>query len=56
MEEEVKGDVVKISRVSSKALAGYGAVPPLQKPEDFQKLREEFEEGVAQEVSSEAEE
>jgi AbrB family looped-hinge helix DNA binding protein len=51
---EVEGDVVKIRRASSKLLAGYGAVPPLKKPEDFQKLREEFEKGVAEEVSSEA--
>ena len=51
---EVEGDVVKIRRASSRLLAGYGAVPPLKKPEDFQKLREEFEKGVAEEVSSEA--
>jgi AbrB family looped-hinge helix DNA binding protein len=51
---QVEGDMIKISRASSKLLAGYGAVPPLQKPEDFQKLREEFEKGVAQEVASEA--
>lgn len=51
---EVEGDVVRISRASSKILAGYGAVPPLQKPEDFQKLREDFEKGVAEEVDSEA--
>ncbi len=50
---EVDGDVVKISRATSKLLAGYGSVTPRNKPEDFQKLREEFEKGVAEEVASE---
>jgi AbrB family looped-hinge helix DNA binding protein len=51
---EVKDGVVQISRASSKLLAGFGAVTPRGKPEDFQKLREEFEKGVAEEVASEA--
>jgi len=51
---EVEGQVVKISRASSKLLAGYGAVPPRERPEDFQKIREEFERGVAEEVIAEA--
>ncbi len=50
---EVEGEVVKIRRVSSKLLQGFGAVTPRNKPEDFQKLREEFEKGVAKEVVSE---
>ena len=51
---EVEGDVVRISRATSKLLLGFGAVPPRKKPEDFRKAREEFEKGVAEEVVSEA--
>jgi antitoxin PrlF len=43
----VEGETVKIVRASSKLLAGYGAVTPLNRPEDFRSLREQFEEGVA---------
>jgi len=50
---EVEGEVVKIRRVSSKLLQGFGAVTPKNKPEDFQKLRKNFERGVAEEVASE---
>jgi antitoxin PrlF len=50
---EVEGDVVKISRASSKLLHWFGSVTPRNKPEDFQKVREEFEKGVAEEVASE---
>lgn len=50
---EVEGDVVKISRASSKLLQWFGSVRPRNKPEDFQKVREEFEKGVAEEVASE---
>ena len=50
---EVEGDVVKISRASSKLLQWFGSVTPRNKPEDFQKIREEFEKGVAEEVASE---
>ena len=50
---EVDGEVVKIMRTSSKLLAGYGAVTPRSKPEDFQAAREEFEKGVARDVISE---
>lgn len=45
---------VQISKASSRLLAGFGAVTPQQKPENFQKTREEFEKGVAREVASEA--
>lgn len=37
------------------ALAGYGLVKPLRKPEDFAALREGFEIGVAEEVMGETE-
>ncbi len=50
---EVDGEVVKIMRASSKLLAGYGAVTPRSKPENFQGTREEFEKGVARDVISE---
>jgi antitoxin PrlF len=40
----------------SKLLANFGKVKPRQKPEDFKKLREEFEQGVADEVMKEIEE
>jgi antitoxin PrlF len=51
---EIDGDTVKIRRASSKLLQGYGAVAPKQKPEDFRKLRENFEKGVAEDADSEA--
>jgi glycosyltransferase involved in cell wall biosynthesis len=38
---------------ASSLLQGCGAVAPQIKPEDFQKLREDFEKGVAEEVVSE---
>lgn len=53
---EVDGNVVKISRAESKLLKGYGSVTPRNRPEDFKKVREEFEKGVAEEVVSESQE
>src|SRR5205823_1989617 len=50
---EVEGEVVKIRRATSKLLQGFGTVKPEKKPEDFRKLREEFERGVAEEAASE---
>jgi antitoxin PrlF len=50
---EVDGDVVKISRASSKLIQWFGSVTPRNKPEDFHKIREEFEKEVAREVASE---
>jgi len=50
---EVDGDVVKISRAESKLLKWFGSVAPRNRPEDFEKVREEFEKGVAEEVASE---
>ena len=47
---EVDGEAVKIMHASSKLLQGFGAVKPIQKPENFQKLRENFEEGIARDV------
>ena len=50
---EVEGEVARIRRAGSKALRWYGAVTPRERPEDFRKVREEFEAGVAEEASSE---
>lgn len=44
---ELEGDVAKIKRATSKIRRWYGAVKPIESPEDFRKIREEFEEGVA---------
>ncbi len=50
---EVEGDTVKLMRASSKLLKWFGSVTPRHKPGDFQALREEFEQAVAEEVVSE---
>lgn len=52
---EVEGNVVTITQASSQLLAGFGAVSPKNRPENFQTMREEFEKGVAEDVVSEAE-
>src|SRR6266403_1416859 len=49
---KVEGDEVKISRASSKLLQWFGSVTPRNKPEDFEKIREEFEKEVAEDVAS----
>ncbi len=51
---DVRGDAVRIRRAPSKVLAGYGSVKPRKRPEDFKSLRNEFEAGVAAEVTREA--
>lgn len=50
---ELQGETLTLRPVPSKVLRWYGSVTPKEKPEDHRKLREEFEEGVASEVSSE---
>ncbi len=50
---ELLPDGVKLKRAESRILAGYGSIKPRQRPEDFARLREEFETGVAQEALSE---
>jgi hypothetical protein len=43
-----------ILRATTSTLSeGYGAVQPRQKPEDFRALRDEFEQGVADDVMDE---
>jgi AbrB family looped-hinge helix DNA binding protein len=50
---ELEGDRAFISPAPSKLLKWYGVVEPRQRPEDFRKLREEFEQGVAEESAAE---
>lgn len=50
---EVEGEYVKIRRVSSKLMQGYGAVTARKKPEDYQELRKAFAVGIAEEGASE---
>lgn len=45
---EVEDGMVRLRRVTSKILAGYGSVTPNQQPEDFQSLRDEFERGMTE--------
>ena len=49
----LKADNAKTRRAAPKALAGYGAIKPRKKPENFVALRQEFEAQVAQEVIGE---
>jgi hypothetical protein len=37
----------------SRLLAGFGAVTPTQKPEDWRKIRSDMEEAMAEEVNKE---
>lgn len=43
----------EVTQASSDILKWYGSVTPREKPENFQKVRDEFENSVAQEVASE---
>ena len=51
--EFVHGEV-HLKPVRSRLLAGYGAVKPKTKPEDYRKMRQEVEEEWAEEVAKEA--
>lgn len=50
---ELEGEAVKLRRAPSGLLAGYGAVTPRHRPEDWRKVREEVEQAVAEEVAAE---
>lgn len=50
---ELEADGVKLRPAVSAILAGYGSITPRQRPEDLKLLRQEFEAGVAGEVTSE---
>lgn len=55
IEFEVDGDELKLRPAESTLLAGYGAVEPLNRLEDYRRLREQFEEDVAADVAAETE-
>ena len=50
---EVERDGVKLTLAPSKVLASFGAVEPLARPEDWQAVRREMEERMAEDVSRE---
>jgi antitoxin PrlF len=50
---EIEGDEVKLKPATSQLLAGFGAVTPKEKPENWRKVREEMEEAIAEEVAAE---
>jgi AbrB family looped-hinge helix DNA binding protein len=50
---EVDGEVATMRRAPSKIARWYGSVTPKQRPEDLRMLREEFEQGVAEEATQE---
>ncbi|MBI2939655.1 MAG: AbrB/MazE/SpoVT family DNA-binding domain-containing protein [Chloroflexi bacterium] len=50
---ELEGEGARLKKAPSKVLRWYGAVTPRQRPEDFRKMRQEFENGVAEEAASE---
>jgi AbrB family looped-hinge helix DNA binding protein len=50
---DLDGDTARLRKIESAIEAIYGSVQPRNRPEDFRKLREDFEQGVADEVMSE---
>lgn len=44
---------VRLRLIPSWVVSSYGSVKPRARPEDFQRMRREFEEGVAEEVMKE---
>jgi antitoxin PrlF len=50
---EVDGDEVKLRPASSTLLAGFGAVVPHRRPEDWQEVEDAVEELIAAEVAAE---
>ena len=51
---ELRGGTLTLRPLSTKVLRWYKSVAPKDRPEDFRKIREEFEDGIANEVSSSA--
>ncbi len=47
---EVEGEVIRLRRATSKLLAGFGAVATRKQQDNSQVEREDFEQGVAEEV------
>ena len=52
----IEGNVVRIERARSGIDATAGIISPLNRPEDWRRVRDEFERAVADEVSSDEEE
>ena len=52
---EIQGREATIRPASVDLLAGFGAVRPKERPEDFKRMRREMEEGIAEEVVTELE-
>jgi antitoxin PrlF len=50
---EIEGDEVKLKPATSQLLAGFGAVTPKEKPENWRKVRAEMEAAMAEEVAAE---
>lgn len=50
MRFEVEGDAIRLTHVKSKILEHFGSVTPINRPEDWEAIREEFEIGVAEEA------
>jgi AbrB family looped-hinge helix DNA binding protein len=50
---EITGDVVTIKPAESQLLAGFGAVHPRNRPEDWNAIEEEFERLVAADAAAE---
>ena len=50
---EVAGDVVTIQRAESKLLAGFGAIRPRNRPEDWNAIEEETERLMAADAAAE---
>ena len=48
---EVEGESIRLKTSPSKLLAGYGAVKPRQRPEDWKKFREDLEQAIAEEAA-----
>jgi AbrB family looped-hinge helix DNA binding protein len=53
VEFELVNGTVLLQPIGSTLLAGFGSVKPLNRPEDFRKIRREIEEEIADEVMKE---
>ena len=50
---EIAGDVVTIKLAESRLLAGFGAVQPRNRPEDWNAIEEDFERQMAADAAAE---
>jgi len=51
---EIEGDAVKIVPLVSRLEENFGKVTPRNRPEDFRRIREDFERGVGEDVGEES--